>query len=352
MKLASVLFSVSLCATVIAGGWILLPVAPLVPSLSDSQKAERNQFLTEAETKFPPMPVVASVPTSSVAQVAGQLQPNERVIGLTINGEARAYPLNFINTPGRKVMNDELGGEPVVITWCDLCHTAAVFSRKIGGQVETFACTGMLWHGMLVMHDVRTESFWNPLVGKALAGVRSGASLEPIDVAMTSWHQWSATHPNTTVVVGDRVQSDLTTNFYSAPNATGEWVFGVKESDGSRAWTLDYLRAHPVIETEIDGRPAVVMYHSPSVTARLYSASVEGQTLSFQTSNGSVIDQQSSSQWNILSGRAIAGPLAGKSLTPIPAVWAFEKFWQDLLPGAAIERATVDATTTAADAGG
>jgi hypothetical protein len=309
--------------------------------LTEAQRIERNQFLTESDTKLPPMEPNTDLPVTSAGDAQQHLNPNDRVIGLTINGEARAYPLNIINTPGRKVMNDELGGEPVVITWCDLCHTAAVFSRRRGDDVDRFACSGLLWRGMLVMHDTRTESFWNPLLGKALAGVRSGESLAPIDVAMTSWNQWSIANPNTTVVMGDSVSQDLTTNYYDAPKEAGDWVFGVQESDKKQAWTLDYLRANPVVETKIDGRPAVVLYDAQSVTARLYSAMIDGATLSFRvTPGGAVFDRHSSSKWNVLSGRAVEGPMAGKTLTPIPAVWAFESFWKDLLPAATIQRAS------------
>lgn len=320
--------------------WVSLPEPPR-RQLTDAQRIELKQFLSETESKLPFMEPNTELPVVPANDPRLKLNPNDRVIGLKINGKARAYPLNVINTPERKVINDDLGGEPVLVTWCDLCHTAAVFSRTFGDGVDSFACSGFLWHGMLVMHDVRTGSFWNPLVGKALAGMRSGESLKPIDVAMTSWHQWLAANPDTTVVLGDHVSQDLTTDYYDAQKDQGAWVFGAQESGKTQAWTLEYLRANPVIETRVDGLPAVVLYDATSVTARLYFSTVDGETLSFKaTPGGTILDERSNSKWNVLSGRAVEGPMLGKTLTPIPSVWAFESFWKDLLPAAAIEHAT------------
>ena len=56
---------------------------------------------------------------------AKHLDPNERIIGLVINGEARAYPITILSS--HEIVNDTVGGEPVAVTWCPLCYTALVF---------------------------------------------------------------------------------------------------------------------------------------------------------------------------------------------------------------------------------
>jgi hypothetical protein len=59
------------------------------------------------------------------------MDPDERVIGLVINGEARAYPINILSS--HEIVNDIVGGEPVAVTWCPLCFSAIVFSRELEG---------------------------------------------------------------------------------------------------------------------------------------------------------------------------------------------------------------------------
>jgi len=50
-----------------------------------------------------------------VAAVDAPLQPAELVIGLVIDGEARAYPVTALNR--REMVNDVVGGTPVLVTW-------------------------------------------------------------------------------------------------------------------------------------------------------------------------------------------------------------------------------------------
>lgn len=43
------------------------------------------------------------------------LDPDEPVIGLTINGESHAYSVYLLNS--HEIVNDIVGGKPVAVTW-------------------------------------------------------------------------------------------------------------------------------------------------------------------------------------------------------------------------------------------
>lgn len=45
------------------------------------------------------------------------LEDNELVIGVEIEGHARAYPINMLTGPSREILNDELGKMPIAATW-------------------------------------------------------------------------------------------------------------------------------------------------------------------------------------------------------------------------------------------
>lgn len=45
----------------------------------------------------------------------GQMTPTELVLGLSIDGDHRAYPLNLLSR--HEIVNDTVGGEPVAVTW-------------------------------------------------------------------------------------------------------------------------------------------------------------------------------------------------------------------------------------------
>ena len=44
-----------------------------------------------------------------------QMDPAERVIGVSINGESRAYPLNLLSR--HEIVNDTVGGKAIAVTW-------------------------------------------------------------------------------------------------------------------------------------------------------------------------------------------------------------------------------------------
>ena len=54
-------------------------------------------------------------PSMISAGEADYLAADERVFGVAINGEARAYPLRIVNA--HEMVNDSVGGEPIALSW-------------------------------------------------------------------------------------------------------------------------------------------------------------------------------------------------------------------------------------------
>ena len=54
-------------------------------------------------------------PTMLAPDGADFLAPDERVFGVAINGDARAYPLRIANA--HEMVNDVVGGEPIALSW-------------------------------------------------------------------------------------------------------------------------------------------------------------------------------------------------------------------------------------------
>lgn len=64
-----------------------------------------------------PFPVIDNIPVFDVAEADKELEPNDLVLGVEINGSARAYPIAMISQPIREVFNDHLGGAAIAATW-------------------------------------------------------------------------------------------------------------------------------------------------------------------------------------------------------------------------------------------
>ena len=69
------------------------------------------------------IPAIDAPVFTSVA-AADFLRADDRVLGLNINGEAKAYPINILNW--HEIVNDVVGGTAVAITWCPLCGSGVV----------------------------------------------------------------------------------------------------------------------------------------------------------------------------------------------------------------------------------
>lgn len=64
-----------------------------------------------------PQPVITNVPVQTVPAINGILNPSELVLGVTVGGKSRAYPINMLTGPSREILNDVLGGQAIAATW-------------------------------------------------------------------------------------------------------------------------------------------------------------------------------------------------------------------------------------------
>jgi hypothetical protein len=157
--------------------------------------------LSEIMSGGPPKDGIPSIDDPRFVPVAeaGDLAPTEPVIGLTVNGETRAYPLRILTW--HEIVNDEIGGVPVAVTYCPLCNSAIVFDRRVDGVATEFGTTGNLRNSDLVMYDRNTESWWQQFLGKSIGGERTGTQLKMLPARLESWERFAARHPDAKVLV-------------------------------------------------------------------------------------------------------------------------------------------------------
>lgn len=137
-------------------------------------------------------------PQFVAAVKADFLQPDDQVLGLVVKDVARAYPLRILNW--HEVVNDQLGPEPVVITYCPLCGTGVVFDRRVGAKVLSFGVSGLLYNSDVLLYDRQTNSLWSQLMGQAISGPMKGQRLRYLPVTHTRWDDWRQAHAATRVL--------------------------------------------------------------------------------------------------------------------------------------------------------
>jgi hypothetical protein len=126
----------------------------------------------------------------------------EPVVGLIVNGEAKAYPLRILMW--HEIVNDTIGGVPVTVTFCPLCNATIVFDRRVDGQVLDFGTTGKLRFSDLVMYDRQTESWWQQFLGEAIVGEMLGQRLKTIPARVESFANFRDRAPDGLVLVPGR----------------------------------------------------------------------------------------------------------------------------------------------------
>ncbi len=177
----------------------------------------------------------------------------EPVISLSINGDARAYPLSVLIW--HEIVNDKVGGVAVAVTYCPLCDAAIVFERTVDGTVLRFGTTGKLRNSDLVMWDDATESWWQQFLGRAIVGDYLGTELTLLPNRVESWERFQERFPDGRVLVptnpamrryGDNpyVGYDESPWPFLYRGDIPEGVFAMQRvvKVGDRAWSLDLLR--------------------------------------------------------------------------------------------------------------
>lgn len=204
-----------------------------------------------------------------------------------------------------------------------------MYAREVDGQTLTLAVSGQLWHESLVMYDVQTHSLWSQLRGEAMMGTLRGTRLPVLPSVVTDWETWCRLHPRSTAAWFDGPSEEFTREVYDNPAL---FVLGIAEGDEARAWSFaDLLRRGPRND-QWNGTPVVAVIHPPSRTARLYGREIEGRTLTFSREGGRLIDAETGSTWEPVTGKGVAGPLAGSWLAPLPATVSYRRTWGHFYP--------------------
>lgn len=324
----------------------LIPSAPPhppgfapIPGLTDQYGDFRGQFQALTDPKIIP-----------AAQLT-ELGADEEVLGLTVNGQSRAYPARFI--AWHHIVNDVLAGKPIAVTYCSVCNSGVAYDPMLDGKRRLFNVFG-LYRGVMAMIDPSTETVWSHLAGEALLGPDKGRTLTALPVVNTTWGEWKRLHPETTTPAWDmRYRRVYTMKIVSGQGALPPmfpatiqglkddrlpWntlVLAVRVGGQSRAYPYAALgKADGVVQETFGGTPLAAFYTQDPQTGAAFDRRLDGQTLDFTRVPGAssrFTDKQSHSQWTI-EGLAVSGPLAGKHLTRLVSLQAEWYGWSAYYP--------------------
>lgn len=158
------------------------------------------------------------------------LRPDDRVVGVVIDDQARAYPLNVLNW--HEVINDRLGGVPIAVIYCPLCDSVSVVDRRLGDRTYTFGISGLLLNSNVLFYDRIDQALWSQVGLRAISGPNAAKSLKHLPWELTTFKDWSVKHSESTVVsFNTGHERDYARNPYADYFATDELMFPVEPLD-------------------------------------------------------------------------------------------------------------------------
>ena len=320
-----------------------------------------NIDLKEIMSGGPPkdgIPPIDAPKFDSISEAGTWVNEDEPVISVEINGHARAYPLQVMTW--HEIVNDELAGSPVSVTFCPLCNASIVFDRRVGDRILDFGTTGLLRKSDLVMYDRQTESWWQQFSGTGIVGDYTDFELKRVPSAIVSFSEFSKAYPDGQVLNRDtglrRPYGENPYPGYDNINSSPflfrgkvdsrlpamERVLGIHHGKAQKIYPFTVFDSQPLIQDEVGGLE-ILAYADSEVLSALdardiasarkvhqvtaFQRTVDGtNSMQFEVRDGHLIDLGTGSIWNSM-GQSIQGPLKGKQLMPVDSGVHFAFAW-------------------------
>lgn len=241
--------------------WVLiLPIGILVVAIY------MTNFVMAADHMF-----YQSKKVLMVNATENKVDSNRLIIGITNNGEAKAYPIRFLGYHHQ--VQDTIGGKPVIVTYCTVCRTGRVFEPIVNGKQEKFRLVGMD-HFNAMFEDRTTKSWWRQVNGEAIAGKLKGQQLPEVFSMQTSLANWLKLNPGSLIMQPDSafITSYDTTMKYESGKSKSKltrtdslswknksWVIGVKAGEDRKAYDWNQLKKDRIIHDKLNNAPIAVV---------------------------------------------------------------------------------------------
>ena len=274
---------------------------------------------------------------SLVSAAENKVDANRLVIGVTNNGEAKAYPIQFLGYHHQ--VQDTVGGKPMIITYCTVCRTGRVYEPVVNGKPEKFRLVGMD-HFNAMFEDETTKSWWRQVNGEAITGKLKGQHLPEVYSSQTSLSDWLHLNPNSLIMQADEnfISSyDSTFKFEtgaSKSKLTGtdslswkdkSWVIGVKAGKEKKAYDWNQLKKERLIHDKIASTPVLIVLSKNEKS--FFALERPSENVVFKLNGDTLLLNNSKLR---IDGKGIDTTLI---LRPLPASQEFWHSWRTFNPG-------------------
>lgn len=303
-------------------------------------------------------------PAFVAAVEATFMRPDDHVLGVNVEGRARAYPLWLIDY--YHVVNDRIDDRPFIVTSCERCGSGSAFWADAPGSDarEPLFRAGGLLNAALMLSDARSGSHWIHYEGRGLDRRAAGDRLTWIPLVHIEWADWCSLHPDTAVWAPpddpghpDGRHGHGREEFFARPGMEpalletmtrslderypeNEMVLGVGDEAGSVAYPLrEVHREGGVVHATTPDGPIVVLAgpRADAISMAVFRPELDGRPLRFERRDGAFTDAETGSRWTI-EGEAVEGELLGARLEPVRAFFVRWHAWAGWHPTTSLFR--------------
>jgi hypothetical protein len=256
------------------------------------------------------------------------------VVSVSHNGEAKAYPIRFIQYHHQ--VRDTIGGKAMMVTYCNVCRTGRVFEPLVDGKPEKFRLVGMD-HFNAMFEDATTGSWWRQANGEAITGTLKGSVLPEVESNQFNLRTFFTVYPNGKVMALEqqfKTSYDTVGRYEKGKGRSSltrtdslswkdkSWVVGIDIDKKAKAFDwLDLKKTH-VINDKVGDTPVVVVLASDDQSFAAFERN-EGEN--FIIRNDSLIG--TNNRYDLLGKSA-----DGSSLTMVKSYQEFWHSWQTFHP--------------------
>lgn len=264
-----------------------------------------------------------------VDAAGNKVKPEKLVIGVEHNGEARAYPIQFLGYHHQ--VQDTVGGLPILVTYCTVCRTGRVYQPEVAGQAETFRLVGMD-HFNAMFEDSRTSSWWQQATGISVAGPLKGTQLPELPATQGSLTEWLKLYPQSKIMQADSSFADEYADMDSYDTGIGRgkltytdtlswkeksWVVGIQTLRSAKAFDWNRLKQERVINDRVGDQHIVLALADDNKSFFAYARPDSGMRFSIRN--------------DTLCCGEKAWTLTGRPVSPeteeLKKITAYQEFW-------------------------
>ncbi|MDD9890308.1 MAG: DUF3179 domain-containing protein [Gammaproteobacteria bacterium] len=290
------------------------------------------------------------------------IQPGDLVVGIHIDGIAKAYPHSILNY--HEIVNDRLtiNGDKldVTLSFCPLTGSAVLWESFAESADTSFGVSGLLYNANLILYDRETQSLWSQMLEQAISGPELARVPEKIQAVETTWATWLAMYPETFLLMIEETESSFPYEInpygthstdtgipFNANNSDDdrlhpkERVLGINVGDSSKVYPVNnFGHSLSVINDTVGNMDVVAAGSSGDNFAVIFNRQLEDcTTLEFMPVENKlpiVMIDNEGSEWDIF-GRAQSGPRTGTQLQKTNSFISYWFAWTAFFEAAEIQ---------------